>query len=203
MKIICIGRNYIEHAAELKNPVPERPMYFMKPDSAILRNNQPFFYPNFSTDVHHEVELVVHISRVGKHIGRAFAHRYFDRVGLGIDFTARDIQNQAKAKGHPWEQAKGFDQSAVIGRFIPIEQFADVQNIDFSLHKNNELVQQGNSRDMIFSIAEQIAYVSQFMTLKIGDLLYTGTPAGVGPVQIGDRLTGRIGTELCFDFLVK
>jgi len=204
MKIICIGRNYVDHAKELDNPIPSEPMFFLKPDSALLIKNKPFFYPDFSTEIHYEVELVVKISRLGKHIEERFAHRYYNEVGLGIDFTARDLQRKAKEKGHPWEIAKAFDQSAVLGRdFLPLEDLGAIQNINFSLERNGEIVQNGNSKDMIFSVDKLVAYVSKFMTLKIGDIIYTGTPAGVGQVAIGDRLTGKINDKAMFDFLVK
>ncbi len=203
MKIICIGRNYADHAQELNNPVPKEPLFFLKPDSAILRNNNPFFYPNFSKEIHYEVEIIVKIHRLGKHIEERFAHRYYNEIGLGVDFTARDLQRKAKDNGQPWEIAKAFDQSAALSKFIPVEKFDNVQNIDFSLLKNNDVVQQGNTQDMIFSINKLIAYISQFMMLKIGDMIFTGTPAGVGEVAINDRLTGKIGDRTMFDFLVK
>jgi acylpyruvate hydrolase len=204
MKIICIGRNYSEHAKELKNEVPTEPVYFMKPDSALLLRNRPFYIPDFSNEIHHEVELVVKIGRLGKNIQEKFAHRYYDEISLGVDFTARDIQRTCKAKGLPWEKAKGFDSSAVLSQiFIPKTDLGDVQNIAFSMKKNGEVVQDGNSSDMLFSIDAIIAYVSRFMTLKMGDLIYTGTPAGVGPVAIGDRLEGFIGDKQMFDFQIK
>ena len=204
MKIICIGRNYSEHAKELKNEVPTEPVYFMKPDSALLLRNRPFYIPDFSNEIHHEVELVVKIGRLGKNIQEKFAHRYYDGIGLGVDFTARDIQRECKAKGLPWEKAKGFDSSAVLSdEFIPKSELGDVNHIAFSMKKNGEVVQDGNSSDMLFSIDAIIAYVSRFMTLKMGDLIYTGTPAGVGPVAIGDRLEGFIGDKQMFDFQIK
>lgn len=204
MKIICIGRNYIDHAKELNNPVPSEPVFFLKPDTALLRNNAPFFYPAFSKDVHYEVELVIKISKVGRSIGEKFASRYYSEVGLGIDFTARDLQQRCKERGLPWEMAKAFDFSAPLSSaFLPIDNFESVSSIPFSLLKNGEVVQQGNSSEMIFSVDRIISYVSQFFTLKIGDLIYTGTPAGVGPVQINDRLQGYIGDTLMFDFDVK
>lgn len=204
MKIICIGRNYIDHAKELNNPVPSEPVFFLKPDTALLRNNAPFFYPAFSKDVHYEVELVIKISKVGRSIGEKFASRYYSEVGLGIDFTARDIQQRCKERGLPWEMAKAFDFSAPLSSaFLPIDNFESVSSIPFSLLKNGDVVQQGNSSEMIFSVDRIISYVSQFFTLKIGDLIYTGTPAGVGPVQINDRLQGYIGDTLMFDFEVK
>ncbi|MDY0103538.1 MAG: fumarylacetoacetate hydrolase family protein [Lentimicrobium sp.] len=192
MKIICIGRNYSEHAKELNNPLPSEPVFFMKPESAQLRNNQPFFYPDFSKDIHYEAELVLHINKVGRNIQEKFAHTYYDGIGIGIDFTARDLQQKAKEKGLPWEMAKAFDFSAPASDFIPKEDFADLNEINFGLFKNGEVVQRGNSRDMIFSFDAIIAYVSRFVTLKQGDYIFTGTPAGVGPVVIGDTLEAFI-----------
>jgi 2-keto-4-pentenoate hydratase/2-oxohepta-3-ene-1,7-dioic acid hydratase in catechol pathway len=203
MKIIAIGRNYIEHAKELNNPIPKEPMFFMKPETAIIRNNKPFFYPDFSKDVHYETEIVLKINRLGKHIEERFAHRYFDEIGLGIDFTARDLQQVCKEKGKPWEMAKAFDGSAPISEFVDKNQFPDLANLNFSLQLNGQLVQNGNTRDMIFSFDALIAYVSKFVTLKIGDLIFTGTPAGVGPVKIGDRLTAFIEDKQFMDFFVK
>jgi acylpyruvate hydrolase len=203
MKIICIGRNYIEHAKELNNAVPTVPVFFMKPDSALLLNNKPFFLPGFSNDVHHEVEVVVRINRLGKHIEEQFANRYYSEFGLGIDFTARDLQQKCKEKGLPWEIAKAFDQSAPLGDFIEVKKLPDKNAVNFELFKNDELVQKGNTIDMIFSIDKIIAYVSQFVTLKIGDLIYTGTPPGVGPVKIGDKLTGKMEGKVMFELMVK
>lgn len=203
MKIICIGRNYADHAKEMNAPVPEVPMFFTKPDTSLLRPGTPFFYPNFSKDIHYECELVVKINKVGKNIAQKFAHKYYDEIGLGIDFTARDLQAICKEKGHPWEIAKGFEGSAPISKnFIPKESL-DLENINFKLEKNGETVQKGFSKDMIFNIDQLISYVSQFMTLKKGDLIYTGTPEGVGPVQIGDVLSGFIGEEKMFDLKIK
>ena len=203
MKIICIGRNYSEHAKEMNSEVPDVPMFFMKSDVSILRPGNPFFYPSFSKDIHYECEIVVKINRVGKNIAEKFAHKYYSEIGLGIDFTARDLQKKCKEKGHPWEIAKSFEGSAPISKeFIPIIAL-DTQNIDFSLTKNNKLVQSGNTKDMIFDIHQLIAYVSQFMTLKKGDLIYTGTPAGVGPVEIGDTLNGYIGEQEMFSVKIK
>jgi 2-keto-4-pentenoate hydratase/2-oxohepta-3-ene-1,7-dioic acid hydratase in catechol pathway len=203
MKIICIGRNYEEHAKELGNAVPAEPVFFCKPDSAMLPKGNPFFIPDWTSDVHYEVELVLRIDRLGKHISKEFAPRYYGAIGLGIDFTARDVQEELKKKGLPWEKAKGFDGSAVVSPdFIPVEEF-DKSNIHFSLHKNNELVQSGNSSDMIFDFDAIIAYVSQFMTLKIGDLIFTGTPSGVGKVAQGDELTGFLGERQMFQVKVK
>jgi len=192
MKIICIGRNYIDHAHELNNPVPAQPVFFMKPESALIRAGLPFFYPDFSKDIHYEVELVLKISKVGKNISEKFAHTYYDEIGIGIDFTARDIQKTCKEKGLPWEIAKAFDGSAPVSEFIPKEAFRDIYDISFGLEKNGEVVQEGNSGMMIFNFEKIIAYVSQFITLKRGDLIFTGTPARVGPVQIGDELKAML-----------
>ncbi len=204
MKIICIGRNYVAHARELNNEVPDEPVFFMKPDSALLRNNQPFYIPDWTNEVHHEIELVLKISRLGKNIEKRFAHRYFDEIGLGIDFTARDVQAELKKKGLPWEKAKAFDQSAVLSReFIPVENIPDLKKINFRLNVNGETVQDGNSGLMIFDFDDIVAHISKFVTLKIGDLIYTGTPAGVGPVKISDRLEGYLADEKLFDFVIK
>ncbi len=207
MKIICIGRNYAEHIRELNNEVPDEPVIFIKPDSALLRNNAPFFIPEFSNDVHYEVELVIKINKLGKHIPIQFARDYYSEIALGIDFTARDLQSKLKEKGLPWEKAKGFDHSAVISKFIPVEQFGISQNdsiksLNFSLQKNNVVVQQGNTDFMINNIDEIISHVSQYFTLKIGDYIFTGTPAGVGPVIPGDHLTGFIEETEMFSFQV-
>jgi 2-keto-4-pentenoate hydratase/2-oxohepta-3-ene-1,7-dioic acid hydratase in catechol pathway len=204
MKIICIGRNYVAHAHELNNEIPDEPVFFMKPDSSMLRNNDPFYIPDWTKDVHHEIELVIKINRIGKNIEKQFAHRYFDEIGLGIDFTARDIQNKLKEKGLPWEKAKAFDQAAVLSNiFIDKTVFPDLQNISFKLKINDKLVQDGNSGLMIFSFEEIITNVSKYVTLKIGDLIYTGTPAGVGPVKIGDHLEGVLEDKKLFDFMIK
>ena len=203
MKIICICRNYIDHAKELNNPVPEIPVFFMKPQTALLRKYQPFFYPNFSQDIHHEVELVVKINKIGLHIQEKFAHAYYEEIGLGIDFTARDLQAIQKKKGLPWEIAKAFDNSAPIGDFIHKDELGDLSKLQISLKKNGNIVQDGSTADMIFSIDRIISYVSQFVSLKMGDLIFTGTPAGVGPVQIGDQLTGFIDGREMFSFGVK
>jgi len=203
MKIIAIGRNYIEHAKELNNPLPKEPMFFMKPETAIIKNNKPFFYPDFSKDIHYETEVVLVINRVGKNIEPKFAHRYFDEIALGIDFTARDLQQECKAKGQPWEMAKAFDGSAPISQFVDKTKYDDLTNLNFSLEINDKLVQQGNTRDLIFPFETIISYVSKFVTLKIGDLIYTGTPAGVGPVKIGDRLVGKIEDSVFLDFYIK
>ncbi len=188
MKIICIGRNYAEHAKELSNAIPEEPVFFLKPDTALIKNKQAFYYPEFSKDIHHEVELVVKISRLGKNIEERFAHKYYEEISLGIDFTARDLQQKCKEKGLPWEKAKAFDGSAPIGLFVSKDTFNDLNDINFRLDINGRTVQKGNSKDMIFSIDVIIAYVSKFFTLKKGDLIYTGTPAGVGPVKLDDSL---------------
>ncbi|KAF0237305.1 MAG: fumarylacetoacetate [Prolixibacteraceae bacterium] len=204
MKIICIGRNYVAHAHELNNEIPQEPVFFMKPDSSLLRNNDPFYIPEWSKEIHHEIELVIKINRIGKNIEKRFAHRYFDEIGLGIDFTARDIQNKLKEKGLPWEKAKAFDQSAVLGEvFIDKTAFPDQQNISFKLKINGNLVQDGNSKLMIFSFGDIISHVSKYVTLKIGDLIYTGTPAGVGPVKIGDHLEGFLEDKKLLDFMIK
>lgn len=197
MKIICIGRNYAEHAKELGNEVPQVPIFFMKPDTAILPKRNPLFYPNFTRELHYEVELVVKINRIGKNIEKRFAHKYYDQIGIGIDFTARDLQKMCKEAGKPWELAKAFDGSAPISqKFIPKTTFKNLNDINFSLKKNGEVVQVGNSSDMLFDIDTLIAYLSEFMTLKIGDLIFTGTPQGVGAVNIGDRLEAFIEDEM-------
>lgn len=202
MKIICIGRNYAKHIEELANERPENPIIFLKPDSAILPNKNPFFIPPFSNDVHYEVEVLVKINKVGKHISEKFAHKYYDEIGLGIDFTARDIQAKCKEKGLPWEKAKGFDGSAVIGNFYAKEQF-DLKKLKFQLVKNNVTVQDGNTNAMLWTIDELISYVSQYFTLKKGDIIFTGTPAGVGKVIENDVLTGVIEEKEAFKVRVK
>jgi 2-keto-4-pentenoate hydratase/2-oxohepta-3-ene-1,7-dioic acid hydratase in catechol pathway len=203
MKIICIGRNYAAHIEELKNEKPGQPVVFLKPDTALIKGGAPFYYPDFSTNIHHEVELVLKISKEGKYIQPQFAHRYFEEIGLGIDFTARDLQDQCKAKGLPWEIAKAFNGSAPIGDFKSVSEFSDLKNIDFHLEINGEVKQKGNTSLMLFDFATIISYVSQFFTLKKGDLIYTGTPAGVGPVQTGDQLIGFIGNEKMLHVEVK
>lgn len=190
MKIICIGRNYVDHAKELNNPVPSQPLVFMKPSSALLVNDKPLYYPAFTEDLHYEVEVVLKIGKNGRHVQPEFASKYYTQVGLGIDFTARDVQARCKAKGHPWEIAKAFDNSAVLSPFVDIAEVMDSQAIEFRLDKNGETVQKGNTKDMIFSFEDIIVYVSTFFKLHQGDMIYTGTPAGVGPVQIGDKLEG-------------
>jgi len=204
MKIICIGRNYVAHARELDNDVPEEPIFFLKPDTALLRNNDPFYIPDWTKEVHHEIELVIKINRIGKNIEKKFAHRYYDEIGLGVDFTARDVQAELKKKGLPWEKAKAFDQSAVLSStFFPKSIVPDDEAISFKLNINGETVQEGESGLMIFGFDELISHVSKYMTLKIGDLIYTGTPAGVGPVKIGDRLEGFLEGKKLLDFVVK
>ena len=203
MKIIAVGRNYAEHIKELNNEQPDDPVIFMKPETAIPLKNEPFFYPNFSSDVHHEVEILVKINRVGKNIDERFAHKYYDEIGVGIDFTARDVQSRLKAKGLPWELAKGFNGSAPISGFVPKADFADLQNINFRLDINGETRQQGNTSLMLFKIDYLIAFVSRYFLLQQGDILFTGTPKGVGPVQIGDRLTAYIEDRKMLEFDVK
>jgi 2-keto-4-pentenoate hydratase/2-oxohepta-3-ene-1,7-dioic acid hydratase in catechol pathway len=200
MKIICIGRNYAEHAKELNNAVSASPVVFLKPKSSLLQGTT-FYYPEFTKDLHYECEVVVKICKNGKHIKEKFAKNYYQQITVGIDFTARDLQQQQKEKGLPWEIAKAFDGSAVVGKFIDIP--ADVQAINFSLHKNNLLVQEGHTKDMLFTIDHIIAYVSQFFSLHTGDLIFTGTPAGVGPVAIGDQLKGAIEQEPLFEMHIK
>ena len=204
MKIICVGRNYTEHIAELENEKPEDPVIFMKPDTSVLLKKQPFFIPDFSNDVHYEVEVLVKINKIGKHIQEKFAHKYYDEIGLGIDFTARDLQSKLKEKGLPWEKAKGFDGAAVIGeKWIKVQEISNIDELDFSLQKNEEIVQQGNTSKMLWKIDELIAYISTYFTLKIGDVIFTGTPAGVGKVAEDDRLTGFIGNQKIFSIKVK
>ncbi|NCO63313.1 MAG: fumarylacetoacetate hydrolase family protein [Flavobacteriales bacterium] len=203
MKIICIGRNYTEHIKELENEKPTDPVIFLKPDTAILINKQPFFIPDFSNDVHYEVEILVKINKVGKHIDKKFAHKYYNEIGLGIDFTARDLQNKLKEKGLPWEKAKAFDGAAVIGNWMPVSEIKEVNNINFSLHKNDELVQTGNTSHMLWKIDELIEYISKYFTLKIGDIIFTGTPAGVGKVFANDKLKGFIENTQIFSITVK
>lgn len=203
MKIICIGRNYIDHAKELNNAVPTEPVFFLKPDTALLRNNEPFYLPDFSDEIHHEIEVVVKINKVGKHISKEFAHRYFDEIGLGVDFTARDVQRKLKEKGLPWEKAKAFDHSAPISMNFIHKDELNLNDLNFSLKINDKIVQQGTTADMIFKIDELIEHISKFFTLKIGDMIFTGTPAGVGKVKIGDSLQGFIDKRLMLDFQIK
>jgi len=201
--MICIGRNYVAHARELNNEVPERPVFFLKPDSALVISNRPFFYPDFSSDVHYELEVVIRIDRLGRSIEERYAHRYFSELGLGVDFTARDLQQEQKKKGLPWEIAKAFDYSAPVSEFIPVSKFRDIHDLDFHLDLNGKRVQEGNTSLMIFNFEKIIAYVSRFMTLKTGDLIFTGTPAGVGPVAINDRLEAYLDGQQLMDFPVK
>jgi 2-keto-4-pentenoate hydratase/2-oxohepta-3-ene-1,7-dioic acid hydratase in catechol pathway len=203
MKIICIGHNYREHAKELNTPIPVEPVFFMKPDSSILLDNKPFYLPDFSKEIHHEVEVLVKINRLGKNIERRFAHRYYNEITVGIDFTARDLQRKCKAEGKPWEISKAFDGSAVIGKFIKLNDKININALDFRLLLNGVKVQEGNTSDMIFSIDQIIEYVSKFITLKIGDVIYTGTPKGVGSVKINDRLEAYIGDMKLLDLEVK
>ncbi|WP_158844464.1 fumarylacetoacetate hydrolase family protein [Algibacter sp. L1A34] len=203
MKLICIGRNYTEHIEELNNEKPTDPVVFLKPDTAILLKKQPFFIPDFSNDVHYEVEVLVKINRVGKHIDRKFAHKYYNEIGLGIDFTARDLQAKLKAKGLPWEKAKSFDGAAVIGEWMPVDSVENVDNINFSLKMNDFFVQNGNTSHMLWKIDELIEYVSKYFTLKIGDIIFTGTPAGVGKVNTNDKLKGYIENKELFSITVK
>ena len=203
MKIIAIGRNYAEHAKELNNPVPTVPVIFMKPDTALLKDNKPFYHPEFSQDIHHEIEIVLKVSKEGKHINEKFAANYFEEIALGVDFTARDIQSKHKEKGLPWELAKAFDNSAPVSNFLLKAKFADIYNVSFNLDINGETRQQGNTKDLLFSFERIIAFVSQYITLKKGDLIFTGTPEGVGKVQVGDRLEGFLESEKLLDFYVK
>jgi 2-keto-4-pentenoate hydratase/2-oxohepta-3-ene-1,7-dioic acid hydratase in catechol pathway len=203
MKIICVGRNYAEHIKELNNEQPDDPVIFMKPETAVPLKNEPFFYPDFSSDVHHEVEILVKINRVGKNINEKFAYKYYDEIGVGVDFTARDLQSKLKAKGLPWELAKGFNGSAPISSFIPKTDFPDLQNLNFRLDINGETRQQGNTSLMLFKIDYLISFVSRYFLLQQGDILFTGTPKGVGPVQIGDKLTAYIEDRPMLTFDVK
>lgn len=204
MKIICIGRNYADHATELKSETPREPIVFLKPDSALLPRKQAFVIPEFSNDVHHEVELLVRINRLGKYIQPKFAHKYYNQISLGIDFTARDLQQDLKAKGLPWEKAKSFDGAAVVGdQWLSVTDFKDLNQIEFSLLKNDKIVQEGNSSQMLWKIDELIAYISQFFTLKIGDIIFTGTPAGVGQVQPDDHLIAKIGDTTLINLNIK
>jgi len=203
MKVICIGRNYTNHIAELKNERPTEPVVFMKPDSAILLKQHPFVLPEFSKDVHHEIELIVKINKVGKYIEPKFAHKYYDEISVGIDFTARDLQEQLKSKGLPWEKAKAFDGSAVIGEFVSKDQFASLDDVNFELIKNGTVAQKGNSSLMLWKIDELVAYVSQFFTLKIGDIIFTGTPEGVAAVNPDDVLEGNLEGQQLFRIHVK
>ncbi len=203
MKIICIGRNYAKHIEELANEKPVDPVIFMKSDTSILLKKQPFFIPDFSKDIHHEVEILVKINKLGKYIDQKFAHKYYNEISVGIDFTARDLQSKLKEKGLPWEKAKAFDGSAVVGQWISKDQFENLDDLNFRLEKNKEIVQQGNTKQMLWKIDELIAYVSQYFTLKIGVIIFTGTPAGVGKVNAEDRLVGYLEQQQLFSILVK
>lgn len=203
MKILAIGRNYAEHIAELNNERPDEPVIFTKPDTAVLKNNQPFYYPDFSKEIHHEVELVLKICKEGKNIQEKFAHKYYDEIGIGIDFTARDLQQKAKEKGLPWAIAKGFNGSAPISAFQPISHYKDLNNINFSLTVDGKTRQQGNTKLMLFGFDYMISYLSKFFTLKKGDLIFTGTPSGVGPVHIGNKVAAFIEDEKLLEFEVK
>jgi len=203
MKILAVGRNYAAHIEELNNERPEAPVVFMKPDTAVLRNNEPFYYPEFSKDVHFEVEILLKINKHGKHIQEKYASLYYDELGIGIDFTARDLQQHAKEKGLPWALAKGFNNSAPISNFYPIDQFGDIHDLNFGLEIDGVQRQKGNTRLMLFSFNQIISYISRFITLKKGDIIFTGTPAGVGPVAIGNRLKAFIGNQTLLDFEVK
>jgi acylpyruvate hydrolase len=203
MKIICIGRNYADHAREMNNPLPAVPVFFMKPESSIIINNNPFFLPDFSNEIHYEAEIILRIKRLGKNIEKQFAHRYYQEIGIGIDFTARDLQRECIKEGKPWEIAKAFDGSAVLSKFVKKEKFSDPGAISFQLDLNGQTVQKGNTKDLIFSFDDIIAYVSKFSTLKMGDLIFTGTPAGVGPVKINDHLVASVEGQVLLDFWVK
>lgn len=203
MKCICIGRNYVDHIQELNNQVPDEPVVFLKPDTAVLQGNAPFYHPDFSSDIHHEIELTFRVCKEGKYIDEAFALDYVDKVGLGIDFTARDLQQKLKEKGLPWEKAKAFNQSAVLSDWLPLSDFQSLNAIGFELKVNNELRQTGHSSLMIYSLPQMIAHVSKYFTLKAGDVIFTGTPKGVAPVRIGDHLEGFLEGKKLLDFYVK
>ena len=203
MKIICIGRNYADHISELNNERPDEPVIFMKPDTAILPKKTPFVIPEFSKDVHHEVEVLVKICKVGKYISPKFAHKYYDEIGLGIDFTARDLQSMLKEKGLPWEKAKAFDHSAIIGDFLPKNNYTSLENLNFELRKNSEIVQKGSTSMMLWNIDEIVSYVSQFFTLKKGDIIFTGTPKGVAAVNVNDVLEGFLEGKQMFKIQIN
>lgn len=203
MKIIAIGRNYAEHAKELNNPIPDKPVIFLKPDTALLKDNKPFYIPDFSSDIHYELEVVLKVCKEGKHIAEKFAHKYYEEIGLGIDFTARDIQTAHKAKGLPWELAKAFDHSAAISNFIPKTAIEDLYNLPFELKINQESRQNGNTKNILFSFEKIIAFVSQYITLKKGDLIFTGTPEGVGQVKQGDKLEAWLQGQQLLNFDIK
>jgi len=203
MKIICVGRNYVEHIKELNNEAPKDPVLFLKPDTSILLKKQPFFIPEFSNEVHHEVEILVKINRIGKHIDRKFAHKYYDEIGLGIDFTARDLQSKLKEKGLPWEKAKAFDGAAVVGKFLSKNDFKNIDDINFRLEKNDKVQQKGNTSLMLWKIDTFIEYISKYFTLKIGDIIFTGTPSGVAKVNPNDILKGFIEEKEIFSIKIK
>lgn len=203
MKIIAVGRNYIDHAKELNNPIPQTPVIFSKPETAVLKDNKDFYYPDFSKDIHYEVEMVFRICNEGKYVPKKFAHKYIDAVGLGIDLTARDLQTSLKEKGLPWELAKAFDHSAVVSKMYPLDHFKDLKDTNFSLHKNGIPVQVGNTKDMIFDIESLIAFVTQYITVKKGDLIFTGTPVGVGAIAIGDKFEGFIEEQSMLTCQIK
>ena len=203
MKLICVGRNYAKHIEELQNDRPGAPVIFMKPDSCLGQKGQPFFIPDFSNEIHHEVEVLVKINRIGKHIQTKFSHKYYDEIGLGLDFTARDLQNELKAKGLPWEKAKSFDGAAYIGQWFDKSQFPNINDLQFQLTKNGTVVQNDTTANMIWGIDEIISHVSRYFTLKIGDILFTGTPSGVGLVQNGDKLTGQLAGQHAFTLKIK
>ena len=203
MKIICIGQNYVDHIKELSNKKSGSPLIFMKPDSSLISKNQPFIIPSFSENIHHEVELIIKINRLGKHIDEKFSHKYYEEIGLGIDFTARDLQTELRSKGHPWEKSKAFDNSCLVGNFIKKTEFNDINNISFELKKNSIIVQKGNSEKMIWRIDYLISYISKYFTLKIGDLIFTGTPSGVSKVISGDKLEGSIEGKTLFSLNIK
>lgn len=203
MKIICVGRNYSEHIKELESEIPTDPVLFLKPDTSILLKKQPFFIPEFSNDVHHEVEILLRINKIGKHIDRKFAHKYYDEIGLGIDFTARDLQAKLKKEGLPWEKAKAFDGAAVVGKFLKKDEIEDINNINFRLDLNGNTVQKGNTLQMMWKFDTLIEYISKYFTLKIGDIIFTGTPAGVGRVDAGDQLRGFIEDHEMFSIKIK
>lgn len=202
MKIICVARNYVRHVKELNNEVPAHPIFFMKADSSILQNNKPFFIPDFSDDIHYEAEIVVRINRLGKNIDESFAHRYYNQITLGVDLTARDIQQNCISNGLPWEISKSFDGSAILGEFIDLSDL-DINHLNFDFSINGQMKQQGITSDMLFSVDKIISYVSKFVTLKIGDLVYTGTPEGVGKLNIGDKLEGRVENKVLLNTLIK
>jgi len=203
MKIFAVGRNYVEHIEELNNERPEEPLIFTKPDTALLKNNAPFYYPDFSKDIHYEVEIILKICKEGKYVDEKFAHKYFDEIGIGIDFTARDLQTKAKQKGNPWAIAKGFNGSAPISGFISKHNFKNIYDLNFGLKIDNELMQQGNTKFMLFNFDYIVSYLSKFFTLKTGDIIFTGTPKGVGPIKIGNRLTAFIQNKTLLQFEVK